>query len=164
MLCQQSLLEINRTVVVCLPTYISMHRTRVEFTLGTSFARFPWSLDEVFLQGETYLTDTLPQCYSLTNPNLASDPLRQASQRVIMRKHQPLALICGNVTHPPHSTPEALRRNRMVLLLLAMSPTLHAVLQRLLGVAGWSYMALWPVTQVRGVVAFLRYFKLLTHF
>ena len=24
-------LEINRTVVVCLPTYISMHRTRVEF-------------------------------------------------------------------------------------------------------------------------------------
>jgi len=25
------LLEINRTVVVCLPTYISMHRTRVEF-------------------------------------------------------------------------------------------------------------------------------------
>jgi len=27
----QTLLEINRTVVVCLPTYISMHRTRVEF-------------------------------------------------------------------------------------------------------------------------------------
>jgi len=25
------LLEINRTVVVYLPTYISMHRTRVEF-------------------------------------------------------------------------------------------------------------------------------------
>jgi len=25
------MLEINRTVVVCLPTYISMHRTRVEF-------------------------------------------------------------------------------------------------------------------------------------
>jgi len=74
-----------------------------------------------------------------------------------MLKHQPLALICGNVTHPPHSTPEALRRNRMVLLLLATSPTLHAALQRLLGVAGWSYMAL-------GVVAFSRYFKLLTHF
>ena len=52
----------------------------------------------------------------------------------------------------------------MVLLLLATSPTLHAALQRLLGVAGWSYMALWPVTQAHGVVAFSRYFKLLTHF
>jgi len=29
--CPQCVLEINRTVVVCLPTYISMHRTRVEF-------------------------------------------------------------------------------------------------------------------------------------
>ena len=59
-------------------------------TLGTGFKRFPGSLDGVVKQGETYLTDTLPQRYSLTNPNLAStipltlfdmppDPLYRAS-------------------------------------------------------------------------------------
>jgi len=31
--CELNLLEINRTVVVCLPTYISIHRTTVEFLL-----------------------------------------------------------------------------------------------------------------------------------
>ena len=47
-------------------------------TLGTSFKRFPRSLDGVILQGETYLTDTLPRHYSLTNLDLVSmtsDPL-----------------------------------------------------------------------------------------
>ena len=41
-------------------------------TLGTGFKRFPGSLDGVVKQGETYLIDTLPQHYSLTNPDLAS--------------------------------------------------------------------------------------------
>ena len=62
---------VSRAVPICLRT------------LGTSFKRFPWSLDGVFLQDETYLTDTLPRHYYLTNPNLVSttfDPLRQASR------------------------------------------------------------------------------------
>ena len=41
-------------------------------TLGTGFKRFSGSLDGVAKQGKTYLTDTLPQRYSLANPNLAS--------------------------------------------------------------------------------------------
>jgi len=81
-------------------------------TLGTSFKRFPRSPDGVFLQGETYLTDTLRQHYSLTNPDLASttsdclqalfeippDPLRQASQRVCI----------PNISHSALSLPMSL--------------------------------------------------------
>jgi len=123
-------LEINRTVVVCLPTYISMHRTRVEFTLGTSFARFPRSLDGVFLQGETYLTDTLPRRYSHTNPNLASDPLRQASRTSLpslpsLFTKPPRGLSCSSISRLP--------------LFVATLLTLRTLLQRLLGGTGWSY-------------------------
>ena len=64
--------SINRTVVVCLTTYISMHRTRVEFTLGSSFKRFPRSLDWVSLQCKTYLRDILLQRPSHLIPDIDS--------------------------------------------------------------------------------------------